>query len=232
MKLKLQTLEDQLVSRGSSTELRTAIHNSKICIIDDFIDDLKSLTAGLKIEGFTNIIELDQVKSVNELVESEYDLIILDLAGVAPEVCTDDGFGVLAQIKDLKPSLPVLVVTGNSAPPNLVQTLSKADLVLAKPVLSADLAHDAESLLRLRKDPFWTGLAILKELHRIDSDLSSNLGHISRWRLYFQRQSLAKKIYANDRSLTKQITTIADLLVDWGPLAVKILLLAKGIKVL
>ena len=143
----LKELKSLLEDRGFTPEMNQAIREAKICVIDDKIDDLKSLMDGLRREGFNHLIEKQQVDSINEILREKYDLIILDLTGVATDLSKDDGIGVLAELKQHDPALPILIVTGSTTPPELTAILSKADLIRSKPVLPADLSSDVESLL-------------------------------------------------------------------------------------
>ncbi len=61
----LDKIENNLIQRGFAPSIRASIKNSKICIIDDGINDLKSLIKGLKSEGFSNLVEKKQVHSIN-----------------------------------------------------------------------------------------------------------------------------------------------------------------------
>ena len=158
MKPDLNILENQLDQRGYSQEVRVAIRNARICIIDDRIDDLRGVVSGLKNEGFTNIVEVEQVNSIEELLEKRYDLVVLDLRGVAVQISSADGYGVLQHLKSAQPALPVLVLTGSTTPPDKVNVIALADLIRSKPVKALELVSDVEQLLRPYKDQHWAAL--------------------------------------------------------------------------
>ena len=83
------------------------------------------MTDSLRQEGFNNLVEKDQVDSINELVDS-YDLLILDLTDVAKSVSDHDGLGVIEALKKRQPTLPILVVSGKSLLPEYSAKLSMA----------------------------------------------------------------------------------------------------------
>lgn len=205
---KLKEIEYKLAEKGLSSEVRNAIRNEKICIIDDQIDDLKSMIDGLKREGFTNLVELSKSPAVNELLDAHYDLIVLDLNNVATDLAKNDGFGILNYIKTNSPFQPILVVTGQNISAEKITILNKANLVRQKPVKPSDFASDIEQILRIKKDKFWASIAILNELNAIEIELKNELGFWNKLRLALQRKKLEKKIVAHDPDILDQIQTI------------------------
>ena len=92
---ELRKIENELYEKGLSEEVRHVIRNCKICIIDDGIKDLKSIYDDLKREGFNNIEKHKKCPPVNQLLLSNFDLIMLDLNDVALDLSADDGLGIL-----------------------------------------------------------------------------------------------------------------------------------------
>jgi CheY-like chemotaxis protein len=211
-------IEKHLERRGVSTSTLNKVHNSKILIVDDKIQDLKSFTEGLAREGFTNITQWERIESINSVVGGNYDIVILDLAGIADGICALDGIGALAAIKDMMPALPVLVVSGSTATPEAATTLSRADLIRNKPILSADLAADVVDLLKQQKDPFWAGLLVLRELRRLDADIRAEVSGCRRIKLAYLKWSIERNILKNNAGIVftiaevgKTISTLASL---------------------
>ncbi|AQT68844.1 osmolarity response regulator [Anaerohalosphaera lusitana] len=165
-------LENALKRYGREADLRKAIRNARICIIDDQIDHLKSFVRGLNDEGFTNLVQKTHIESINELLENDYDLIVLDLQGVADGISADDGIGVIASLKESDPAMPILVVSGTNTSPDKSKIINQADLIRIKPVLPGDLASDIEDILKNRKSQYWGALAVLKELHKIKPEVT------------------------------------------------------------
>lgn len=225
----LKELEKELSRRGCSQEVRKAIHNAKICIVDDKIDDLRSFMDGLKKEGFTNLIEKTHVESVNELLESGYELIVLDLKGVAEEIFANDGIGVIEALKHSDPALPILVISGTTTTPDKAKILSQADLIRTKPVLPADLASDVEDILKTRKDMYWSALIVLKELQRIQPEVVHDLDYTSRIKLWWLKRQIVAKIRNCDQGVISKVLKVASIVEKLGSLAIRIVAIAKGL---
>ena len=224
----IRELESILEERGFDSEVRRLIRNSRICIVDDMIDELRGMTEGLEKEGFSNIVEKKEVLSVHELLEGNFDIIILDLAGIAEKISKDDGIGVLDRIKEAEPALPILVVSGSLTKPELAKKLSKADLIRDKPVKSSDIARDVEDLLKPQFDKFWGALVILKELKRLHPEFGKNLNWRDRISLFFHKKSIVNKIKNKDYTIGKNIIKIALVTTKLGSMAFRIARISKG----
>lgn len=225
----LKDLEKELNKRGFSTDVRKAIRNAKICIVDDQIDHLKSFMDGLRNEGFTNLIEKNRVESINELLESGYELIILDIKGVAEDISSDDGIGVIEALKQSNPALPILVISGTTTSPDKARTLSQADLIRTKPVLPADLASDVDDILKTRKDLYWSAFAVLKELQRIQPEIRQDLCMTDKIRLWYLQRSIINKVKKHDESVASKVLKLASVVGKLGSIAIRITTIANGI---
>jgi len=87
------------------------IFQSNILICDDSVSNIMMLRALLVSEGFTNVIGItDPEKVLPMLVESDFDLLVLDI-----EMPVLDGFEVMESIENssLKNRPPILIVTGS-----------------------------------------------------------------------------------------------------------------------
>ena len=229
MAIDLIKIKDNLEAKGLSPETRANIRSSKICIIDDKIEDLQGMTSSLRREGFNNLKELDKVPSIIELLNSNYDLIILDLGGVAEDLSKDDGYGVLKNLKNSDPFLPVLVVTGSTTPPDKVNIISLADLVRSKPVLAAELSEDVELILRHKKNEFWAALEILTELNKISTEIEKKLPFIDKIFLHFHKKSIASKILNEEKDVVAKLLKVANITSILGKIALKITKISTGI---
>ena len=224
-----EDIEQALRTRGLDQDVRRAIKNSKICIIDDQIEDLKSFTDGLEAEGFTNLVKLESVDSVNGLLEQSFDLIILDLMNVASDICDQDGIGVLASLKDKDPLLPILVVSGSTTSPDKSTVLARADLIRTKPVLPADLASDVDELVKRRKDKLWASLAVLQGLARIEPEIAAELGLLARAKLWYHKKRVISKVTNFDIHLDSDLIAIASVLTNLGSIASGLIGIVRGI---
>jgi DNA-binding response OmpR family regulator len=192
--MDLDQIEEILASRSLSSNTRRAIRNCKICIIDDKLAELKTFVAALRNEGFNNLVEKRAVLSIHELITADFDLIVLDLSGIAGEIFTDDGLGVLHKLKTSAPSVPVLVVTGSSFTAESSKTLNLADAIRNKPISPSDLATEVEDLLKYRKDHHWGGLAVLRELQHLTPTIEKRLTFWQKFLLNRQKKAIAKSI--------------------------------------
>ena len=155
---EIKKLSIEFSDKGLSENIIRTIRNAKVCIIDDKIEDLKSLHDGLKKEGFSNLTKHKKSPTINDILNEHYDIILLDLNDVANEITEMDGLGILQMIKDRNPSLPILVITGQNPSPEVRDIINLADLVRKKPVLASDLANDVDTILRSYHDKFWASL--------------------------------------------------------------------------
>ena len=85
-----------------------------------------------------------------------------------------------------------------------------------------------EQILKTRKDPYWAGISILKELVRIHDDLFRDINLWERILLIYNKQVMIRKIKKKDESLVLQIKNIANILSRFGVLTIQIIKLAKG----
>lgn len=195
---ELKKIETDLFDKGLTESIRRKIRNSKICIIDNQIDDLKSLHDGLKQEGFSNIEKFKRSPSINDILNNQYDVIVLDLNDVASDKSQEDGLGILKLLKSREPQLPILVVTGQKIAPEDQETIRLADLVRKKPIFASDLANDVDMLLKFYHDRYWAALLLLKELNRIDIELKKEISFIKKLKLHFCRKNIEKKLVTRE----------------------------------
>jgi DNA-binding response OmpR family regulator len=220
---ELQNIENDLIERGLDENIRQNIRNSRICMIDDKVEDLKSLIKALAIEGFKNIEDYKKVSSVNEILKEKFDLILLDLNGVAKEIDNEDGLGILEKLKSSSPETNLIVITGQKINASKLTLLNKADLVLDKPVKASNLAFEIEKLLLVKYDKFWASLKILKELKKIDNNIKEELSFTSKICYTWNRNRLAKNLIDHDNKVIKRLETIYKILKLAVPAAGKVI---------
>ena len=114
----------------------------KILVIEDDLDVLSMIIKHLKFYGYDVITATDGMEGLKQLQAAEYDLVITDI--VMPYV---SGVGVVTAVKDKKPHVPVIAITGYGKEPEAAAVEKKADLVLAKPVKMAILKGYISNLL-------------------------------------------------------------------------------------
>jgi CheY-like chemotaxis protein len=209
---ELKKIEIELFETGLAENIRKKIRTAKICIIDNQIDDLKSLHDSLKTEGFTHLKKFKKSPPINDILSNNYDVILLDLNDVAQDITEDDGLGVLKLLKQREPSLPILVITGKNIPPESREIINLADLVRKKPVYAADLANDVDTILKAYHDKFWASLILLKELNIVDIELKKEIGFVKKVKLHFFRKSIEKKLISREEDIVVKLEKILKML--------------------
>ena len=117
-----------------------------ILVIEDDLDVLSMIIKHLKLEGFEVIIATDGMEGLKKLETGHYDLVITDI--VMPFV---SGVGVVTALKDKRPQIPVIAITGFGREPEAAAMEKKADLVLAKPVKMSQLKQHIVEMLGMAK---------------------------------------------------------------------------------
>ena len=80
----------------------------KILVVDDDENILKVIQAQLEFGGFLVSLAKNAHEMMLAVSQSDYDAVLLDLG--LPDM---DGLEALKKIKNFKPKLPVIIVTGN-----------------------------------------------------------------------------------------------------------------------
>jgi len=116
----------------------------KLLIIDDDKDILAVLAEFLRKKKCAVVTASNGLEAM-KLFESEdkdFDLIITDL--VMPYIT---GVGVISIVKQKRPEIPIIAITGWGEHPEALATESQADLVLKKPFELSDLYNLISNLL-------------------------------------------------------------------------------------
>ena len=116
----------------------------RILLVEDDTPLATFVRKGLEAEHYAVDVAGDGELARQMAVESDYDLIVLDLN--LPKL---DGIGVLHALRPKKPSLPVLILTARSSIEDRVQSLDTgADDYLIKPFSFSELSARVRALLR------------------------------------------------------------------------------------
>jgi two-component system chemotaxis response regulator CheY len=96
----------------------------------------------------SDFVSADLAKNGQDAVEmasrQEYDLVTMDL--IMPEMA---GVEAVAKIKEMRPHLPVIVITGNATEHLVNQAgIKGADALLYKPVMLEDFVNEIAATLR------------------------------------------------------------------------------------
>jgi two-component system copper resistance phosphate regulon response regulator CusR len=120
------------------------VQGMRILIAEDDEALAKFVRQGLEGEHYSVDIFPDGEQARSAASEFEYDVVILDLN--LPKL---DGFNVLRQIRQKKPTLPVLILTQRTVVEDRVQCLDTgADDYLAKPFSFSELSARIRALVR------------------------------------------------------------------------------------
>jgi two-component system, OmpR family, copper resistance phosphate regulon response regulator CusR len=117
---------------------------SRILIVEDEARIASFLEKGLKANGFATRVAGDGETALGLVRAGDYDLVVLDIG--LPGM---DGFAVLDLLRDIRPSLPVVILTARDSVRDTVAGLeSGADDYITKPFRFEELL--ARVRLRLR----------------------------------------------------------------------------------
>ena len=115
---------------------------TRILVIEDDPDVLAMLIKHLEYLDYAVITATDGMEGLKQLQAAEYDLVVTDI--VMPYV---SGVGVVTAVKEKRPDIPVIAITGYGKEPEAAAVEKKADLVLAKPVKMSILKNYIDKLL-------------------------------------------------------------------------------------
>ena len=114
-----------------------------ILIIEDDLDVLSAFVKHFRYLGYEVLIATDGMDGLKKIDAGGYDLVITDI--VMPFV---SGVGVVTTLKEKRPDIPVIAITGYGKEPEAAAMEKKADLVLAKPIKMSELMEHVKSLLK------------------------------------------------------------------------------------
>ena len=100
-----------------------------ILVIEDDLDVLSVIMKHLNFQGYEIIVATDGMEGLKRLESGGYDLVITDI--VMPYV---SGVGVISALKEKRPHIPVIAITGFGEEPKEAALEKKVDMVIAKPV--------------------------------------------------------------------------------------------------
>ena len=117
--------------------------NKTVLIIEDDLDVLSAFVKHFRYLGYEVLIATDGMDGLKKIDAGGFDLVITDI--VMPFV---SGVGVVTTLKEKKPEIPVIAITGYGKEPEAAAMEKKADLVLAKPIKISELMEHIERLLK------------------------------------------------------------------------------------
>jgi len=153
--LKRRSIHD--LTPPAAVELRK---RTRIVVIDDDPHSFPFDT--LKREGYS-IDHWPRVENLHTLEEGHYDIIFLDIQGVAKEYSKDDGLGILEHLKQANPSQIVVAFSAHSYDLSKNRFWQLADDSLSKPVDAAKCKEIIDNLIENKLTPlhYWKAIAEL-----------------------------------------------------------------------
>jgi DNA-binding NtrC family response regulator len=133
---------------------------TRILVIDDDPHSFPFET--LRREGYA-IDHWLKVETLRTLEEGQYDIIFLDIQGVAQEYGKDDGLGILEHIKEVNPSQIVVAFSAHSYDLSKNRFWRLADDSLSKPVEASKCKRLIDNLIESKQTPtrYWQVVADL-----------------------------------------------------------------------
>ena len=129
--------------------LTEARKRARILVIDDHQSAFPVKL--LQDEGY-NVQYWEKVKNLRSLEEGEFDIIILDIAGISsPEMSRQDGLGVLQHLKKHNPGQIIVAYSGQSFDLGQQKFFQQADDFLGKP---SDLLECKQKIDQLLQSKF------------------------------------------------------------------------------
>jgi CheY-like chemotaxis protein len=144
---------------------------ARILVIDD--NEKAFPVELLRKEGY-NVEYWQTIAKLKDLAPGEYDVIVLDIVGVAQSLSEEDGLGVLEYLKKTNPAQLVIAYSGKKYDLSQGKFWRLADDFLGKPSDLLTCKDKIDSLLKAYFTPlrYWTEIErILKDTGISDSHL-------------------------------------------------------------
>jgi len=116
----------------------------RVLVIEDDAAIRRGIVDALRFHGYEPLAEGDGERGLEAAVRAEVDLVLLDV--VLPR---RDGFAILAEVRRLRPTLPVVMLTARGTEEDRVRGLKGgADDYVVKPFSATELLARVEAVLR------------------------------------------------------------------------------------
>ncbi len=133
-------------------------------VLDDFnelkrrtkivvIDDENSFPTKLFNDEGYSIEKWDEVKDYSKLEKGLFDIIVLDIKGVAQHISKDDGLGVLVSLKNNNPAQIIISYSQHSFDLSKIEFFQLADENIAKPSDYLKIKNIIDNLISLQFKP-------------------------------------------------------------------------------
>src|SRR5438105_1267368 len=121
---------------------------ARVVVVEDEHPIRRGVGDALRATGYAVVEAADGAKGLEEAVRQGVDLVLLDL--LLPKL---DGLDVLAQVRKVRPTLPVIILTARGSEDDRVRGLKMgADDYVVKPFSARELLARVEAVLRRSVD--------------------------------------------------------------------------------
>ena len=115
-----------------------------VLVVEDDTAIRRGLMDVLEFEGFQTLEATDGHEGLEAALQADYDLLLLDLIMPGP-----DGFEILRQVRESRPTIPVIILTAKGEEGDRVRGLKLgADDYVLKPFSVKELMARVEAVLR------------------------------------------------------------------------------------
>lgn len=145
---------------------------TRILVVDD--DENSFPFEIMRKEGYA-IDHWPKVENLTKMEQGDYDIIILDIGGVAREYSPTDGLGILEHLKEVNPAQIVVAFSGQTFDLSKNKFWHLADDALCKPVDAAKCKRMLDSLIenKMTLSHYWEALVALLRRDKVsDKDIA------------------------------------------------------------
>ncbi len=144
--------------------------NGKILIVEDEPEVRDYLSIALKRHGYATEVADDGDEAIDALTRSGSDISLMLLDIIMPR---KDGLDTLRELRQINPLLPVVMLSGSSSTPHVIQAMKcGANDFLQKPISFEDLGNSIQKALQARSDTPYRG-ALIPALHNEETFVSN-----------------------------------------------------------
>jgi DNA-binding NtrC family response regulator len=142
---------------------------TRIIVIDD--DENSFPFEIMRNEGYA-IDYWPKIQNLGKLERGEYDIIILDIGGVAQEYTHDDGLGILEHLKNVNPAQIVVAFSGQTFDLSKNRFWQMADDSLSKPVDATKCKRIIDNLIKnkMTLSHYWSAVVEILRREQVSND--------------------------------------------------------------
>jgi hypothetical protein len=200
-----------LLKHKSISDFEEIKKRTRIVVIDD--EDSFPVSI-FENEGYS-INKWDTVKDYHKLESGFFDIIVLDIKGVAKHLSQDDGIGVLVDLKEKNPAQIIISYSQHSYDLNKVKFFQLADDNIAKPSDYLKIKRTIDNLIatKFKPDRYITALNnLLRSNNLSEKDITKVVNEISKAITKKESPNISKTLSSiNGKSdLIKQVISLSN----------------------